>query len=91
MRIVVLRHGRQLIAVCIVQLAVFTSVSDAFDGAAWIGAPGNAAPEHKPNSGITEVEIPVTELPAGKKLTVAVRPVSSLGTKGKTIGTTLRV
>lgn len=28
---------------------------------------------------------------AGKKLTVAVRPVSSLGTKGKTIGTTMRV
>jgi hypothetical protein len=27
---------------------------------------------------------------AGKKLTIAVRPVSSLGTKGKTIGTTFR-
>ena len=51
----------------------------------------NVAPEHAPNNGITEVEIPVTELPAGKKLTVAVRPVSSLGTKGTTIGTTIRV
>ncbi|MCR5751848.1 MAG: hypothetical protein K6G91_07790 [Kiritimatiellae bacterium] len=28
---------------------------------------------------------------AGKKLTIAVRPVSSLGTKGKAIGTTFRV
>lgn len=28
---------------------------------------------------------------AGKKLAVAVRPVSSLGTKGKIIGTTMRV
>ena len=28
---------------------------------------------------------------AGEKLAVAVRPVSSLGTKGKTIGTTWRV
>ena len=46
---------------------------------------------HEPNKGITEVEIPVAELPAGKTLTIAVRPVSSLGTKGKTIGTTFRV
>ena len=37
------------------------------------------------------VEIPLSEIPAGKKLTIAVRPVSSLGTKGKTIGTTFRV
>ena len=51
----------------------------------------NVAPEHAPNNGITEVEIPVTELPAGKKLTIAVRPVSSLGTKGKAIGTTFKV
>ena len=46
---------------------------------------------HEPNKGITTVEIPLSELPAGKKLTIAVRPVSSLGTKGKTIGTTWRV
>ena len=50
----------------------------------------NAGVGHEPNCGITEVEIPVSELPAGKKLTIAVRPVSSLGTKGKTIGTTWR-
>lgn len=43
---------------------------------------------HEPNKGVTEVEIPISELPAGKKLTVAVRPVSSLGTKGKALGTT---
>ena len=51
----------------------------------------NVAPGHEPNRGITEVEIPAAELPAGKKLTVAVRPVSSLGTKGKSISTTFRV
>ena len=51
----------------------------------------NVAPGHEPNRGITEVEIPAAELPAGKKLTVAVRPVSSLGTKGKAIATTWRV
>ena len=45
----------------------------------------------EPNNGITEVEIPASELPAGKRLTVAVRPCSSLGTKGKTIGTIGRV
>ena len=46
---------------------------------------------HEPDGGITKVELPIAELPAGKNLTVAVRPVSSLGTKGKTIGTTMRV
>ena len=38
---------------------------------------------HEPNRGITKVELPMAELPAGKKLTIAVRPISSLGTKGK--------
>ena len=47
----------------------------------------NVAPGHEPNNGITEVEIPAAELPAGKKLTIAVRPISSLGTKGKAIAT----
>ncbi len=51
----------------------------------------NVAPGHEPNNGITEVEIPAAELLAGKKLTVAVRPCSSLGTKGKSISTTFRV
>jgi hypothetical protein len=46
---------------------------------------------HEPNKGLTRVDIPASELPAGKKLTIAVRPVSSLGTKGKAIGVTLRV
>ena len=46
---------------------------------------------HEPNNGGTTVEVPLSEIPAGKKLTIAVRPVSSLGTKGKTIGTTFRV
>ena len=60
-----------------------------FKNAFFVGA--NAGIGHEPNRGITEVEIPVSELPPGKKLTIAVRPVSSLGTKGKTIGTTMRV
>ena len=50
----------------------------------------NAGIGHEPNKGVTTVEIPFSELPAGNKLTIAVRPVSSLGTKGKTIGTTFR-
>ena len=46
---------------------------------------------HEDNDGITLVDVPVQDLPKGKKLTVAVRPVSSLGTKGKSISTTFRV
>ena len=51
----------------------------------------NAGIGHEPNHGVTEVEIPVSELPPGKKLTIDVSPCSSLGTKGKTIATTWRV
>jgi len=46
---------------------------------------------HEPNNGVTTVDIPKSELPVGKKLTIAIRPVSSLGTKGKAIGATWRV
>ena len=46
---------------------------------------------HEDNDGITLMDVPIENLPKGKKLTVAVRPVSSLGTKGKAIGTTWRV
>ena len=46
---------------------------------------------HEPDGGITKVELPMAELPAGKKLTIAVRPISSLGTKGKAIATKWRV
>ena len=45
---------------------------------------------HEPDGGVTTVEIPMSALPEGKKLTIAIRPVSSLGTKGKPIATTLR-
>ena len=45
---------------------------------------------HEPGKGVTIVDIPQSQLPAGKKITIAVRPVSSLGTKGKTIGTAVR-
>ena len=51
----------------------------------------NAGIGHEPNGGVTTVEIPVAELPPGRRLTIAVRPVSSLGTKGKAIGTVFRV
>ena len=43
---------------------------------------------HEPNYGLTDVEIPKTELPEGRRLTIAVRPISSLGTKGKAIAVT---
>ena len=41
---------------------------------------------HEANGGVTTVDIPKTDIPAGKNLMIAVRPVSSLGTKGKAIG-----
>ena len=46
---------------------------------------------HEPDGGITKVELPMAELPAGKNLTIAVRPISSLGTKGKAIGAIWKV
>ncbi len=41
--------------------------------------------------GLAAFEIPSDQLPARKKLTIGVRPCSSLGTKGKSISTTFRV
>ena len=46
---------------------------------------------HEPNGGVTTLEIPKAELPEGKKLTIAVRPLSSLGTAGQAIATIWRV
>ena len=40
---------------------------------------------HEPNGGVTTLEIPKAELPPGKTLTVAVRPLTSLGTSGRPI------
>ena len=40
---------------------------------------------HEPNGGVTTLDIPKSELPPGKTLTIAARPLSSLGTKGKAI------
>ena len=40
---------------------------------------------HEPNGGVTTLEIPASELPSGKTLIFAVRPVTSLGTRGKAI------
>ena len=38
---------------------------------------------HEPNGGVTELSIPKAELPPGDALTIAVRPITSLGTRGK--------
>ncbi len=51
----------------------------------------NSGIGHEPNGGVTKVDMPLSQLPAGKKLTIAARPLSSLGTKGKAIGTTWRI
>ena len=40
---------------------------------------------HEPNGGVTTLEIAKEELPPGKTLTVAVRPLTSLGTYGRAI------
>ena len=42
---------------------------------------------HEPNGGVTTLEIPASELPPGKTLTIVARPLSSLGTSGKAIAT----
>ena len=40
---------------------------------------------HEPNGGVTELAIPKSDLPSGNALIVAVRPITSLGTRGKPI------
>ena len=45
---------------------------------------------HEPNGGMTTLDIPKSELPPGKTLTFAVRPLTSLGTSGKAIATTFK-
>lgn len=50
----------------------------------------NAGIGHEPNGGETRVELSKSLFPNGKTLTLAVRPISSLGTKGKAIGITYR-
>ena len=42
---------------------------------------------HEPNGGVTTLDIPKSELPPGKTLTFAVRPLTSLGTSGQPIET----
>ena len=43
---------------------------------------------NEPDHGVTRIEIPKAELPGGTSLTIAVRPLSSLGTKGRAIAVT---
>ena len=45
---------------------------------------------NEPNGGMTTLDIPKSELPPGKTLTFAVRPLTSLGTSGKAIATTFK-
>ncbi len=40
---------------------------------------------HEPNGGVTTLEIPRSELPPGKALTFTVTPLTSLGTRVKTL------
>ena len=46
-------------------------------------AGGNLPIGHEPNGGVTTVFVPKAQLPKGDQLTVAVRPVTSLGTAGR--------
>ena len=46
---------------------------------------------HEPNKGVTTLEIAKDELPLGESLTVAVRPLTSLGTSGRPIITDFKV
>lgn len=46
---------------------------------------------HEPNGGLTTLDIPKSELPAGKMLTFVVRPLSSLGTFGGPIESVFKV
>lgn len=45
---------------------------------------------HEPNNGVTTLEIPNSELPPGKTLAIAARPLTSFGTSGKPIATTFK-
>ena len=48
-------------------------------------AGGNMGIGHETNGGVTEVEIPNQDLPAGAAAAIAVTPLSSLGTRGRPI------
>ena len=45
----------------------------------------NMGIDREPNHGVTTLEIPKSELPPGKTFTIAVRPLTSLGTVGKAV------
>ena len=46
---------------------------------------------HEPNGGVTTLEISKSELPPCKTLTIAARPLTSLGTSGRPIITDFKV
>ena len=49
----------------------------------------NMGISHETNGGVTTLEIAKDELPPGEALTVAVRPLTSLGTSGRPIAAEL--
>ena len=51
-------------------------------------AGGNLGVGHEPNGGVTTLYLPKAQLPKGDTLTLAVRPITSLGTAGKPIACT---
>ena len=48
-------------------------------------AGGNLGVGHEPNGGVTTLYLPKAQLPKGDALTIAARPITSLGTAGKPI------
>ncbi len=46
---------------------------------------------HEPDGGVTTLEIAASELPPGKRLTIAARPLTSLGTSGRAIAMEFRI
>jgi len=60
-----------------------------FKSVIWEGC--NLGIGHEPDRGLTFLDIPRKELPEGRTVTIAVRPLSSLGTKGKPIAATFNV
>jgi len=48
-------------------------------------AGANLGVGHEPHGGVTSLYVPKTQLPKGARLTIAVRPITSLGTAGHAI------
>ena len=51
---------------------------------------GNLPAGREPDGGVTSLSIPFAELPKGGRLSIAVRPITSLGTSGEAVSATFR-